>query len=429
MLRWTSLAILFSFCLSPMESMGAIIIHAGGLIDGRSAELRKEVTITIDGGRITAVTPGYLPAKEGDQLIQLTEYTVMPGLMDMHTHLMSQHSKDSYTEKFFMDQADYALRSTVYARITLMAGFTTVRELGDNGVNSVALRKAITQGWVPGPRIFTAGKSIATTGGHADPTNSLRGDFRRDPGPLEGVINGADDARKAVRQRYKDGADLIKLTATGGVLSLAASGQNPQFTEEELKAVVATAKDYNMTVAVHAHGTEGIKRAILAGVDSIEHGTFMTDETIELMKQRGTYWVPTNLAGEWVAQKSKEPGYFPEIVRPKAAAIGPVMKSTFAKAHAAGVKIAFGTDSGVSPHGGNAREFELMVEGGMPPMKAIQSATLEAAKLLRIEDRLGTVEPKKIADIIAVKGNPLEDIKAMHAVIFVMKEGVVFKNP
>lgn len=429
MLRWTSLAILFSFCLSPMESMGSIIIHAGGLIDGRSAELRKEVTITIDGGQITSVTPGYLPAKEGDQLIQLTEYTVMPGLMDMHTHLMSQHSKDSYTEKFFMDQADYALRSTVYARITLMAGFTTVRELGDNGVNSVALRKAITQGWVPGPRIFTAGKSIATTGGHADPTNSLRGDFRRDPGPLEGVINGADDARKAVRQRYKDGADLIKLTATGGVLSLAASGQNPQFTEEELKAVVATAKDYNMTVAVHAHGTEGIKRAILAGVDSIEHGTFMTDETIELMKQKGTYWVPTNLAGEWVAQKSKEPGYFPEIVRPKAAAIGPVMKLTFAKAHAAGVKIAFGTDSGVSPHGGNAREFELMVEGGMPPMKAIQSATLEAARLLRIEDRLGTIEPKKIADIIAVKGNPLEDIKAMHAVIFVMKEGVVFKNP
>ena len=352
----------------------------------------------------------------------------MPGLMDMHTHLMSQHSKDSYTERFFMEQADYALRSTVYARATLMAGFTTVRDLGDNGVNSIALRKAIEQGWVPGPRIFTSGKSLATTGGHADPTNALRGDYRRDTGPLEGVINGADDARKAVRQRYKDGADLIKLTATGGVLSLAASGQNPQFTDEELRAVVATAKDYNMIVAVHAHGTEGIKRAVLAGVDSIEHGTFMTDEVIELMKQKGTYWVPTNMAGEWVAEKAKEPGYFPEIVRPKAAAIGPAIRATFAKAYAAGVKIAFGTDSGVSPHGENAREFELMVEGGMPPMQAIQSATLQAARLLRIDDRLGTIEANKIADVVAVQGNPLEDIRVMHKVVFVMKEGVVYKG-
>jgi imidazolonepropionase-like amidohydrolase len=317
----------------------------------------------------------------------------------------------------------------VFARLTLMAGFTTVRDLGDNGVNSIALRKAIEQGWVPGPRIFTSGKAIATTGGHADPTNSLRGDFRKDPGPLEGVINGADDARKAVRQRYKDGADLIKLTGTGGVLSLAASGLNPQFTDEELRAVVETAKDYGMIVAVHAHGTEGMKRAVLAGVDSIEHGTFMTDEVIALMKQRGTYWVPTLMAGEFVAEKAKEPGFFPAIVRPKAAEIGPVIRDTFKKAHAAGVKIAFGTDTGVSPHGQNAREFELMVEGGMPPMKAIQSATREAANLLRISDRLGTLEPKKVADIVAVKGNPLEDIRVMRDVVFVMKEGVVFKNP
>jgi imidazolonepropionase-like amidohydrolase len=310
-----------------------------------------------------------------------------------------------------------------------MAGFTTVRDLGDNGVNSIALRKAINQGWIPGPRIFTSGKSLATTGGHADPTNALRGDYRRDPGPLEGVINGPDDARKAVRQRYKDGADLIKLTATGGVLSLAASGQNPQFTDEELEAVVSTARDYGMIVAVHAHGTEGIKRAILAGVDSIEHGTYMTDEVISLMRQKGTWWVPTNMAGEWVAEKSKEPGYFPEIVRPKAAAIGPEIQATFAKAYAAGVKIAFGTDSGVSPHGKNAREFELMVAGGMPPMQAIQSATLQAARLLKIDDRLGTIEPGKIADVVAVKGDPLEDIRAMQEVVFVMKEGVVFKGP
>lgn len=413
----------------PTLASGATIIHAARLIDGRNDEPMTQVSVIIEEGRISSVVRGYREPAEGDTLINLTEHTMMPGLMDMHTHLQSQHSKDAYTERFFMEQADYALRSTVYARVTLLAGFTTVRDLGDNGVNSVALRKAIDQGWVPGPRIFTAGKSIATTGGHADPTNALRGEFRRDGGPLEGVINGVDDARKAVRQRYKDGADLIKLTATGGVLSLAASGQNPQFTNEELIAIVATARDYNMAVAVHAHGTEGIERAVRAGVDSIEHGTFITDEVIQLMKARGTYWVPTNMAGEWVAEKAKEPGYFPEVVRPKAAAIGPVMKATFKKGYAAGLKIAFGTDSGVSPHGQNAREFELMVEGGMPPMKAIQSATLEAARLLRIEERLGTVEPKKIADLVAVKGNPLDDIKLMQNVVFVMKDGTVYKRP
>lgn len=412
-----------------VSAQAATIIHAGRFIDGRNDEPRGKTSIVIDEGRITRIVDGFIEPQAGDKLISLADETVMPGLMDMHTHLQSQHSKDSYTERFFMEQADYALRSTVYARKTLLAGFTTVRDLGDNGVNSIALRKAINEGWVPGPRIFTSGKSLATTGGHADPTNALRGDYRREAGPLEGVINGADDARKAVRQRYKDGADLIKLTATGGVLSLAANGQNPQFTDEELKAVVETAHDYGMTVAVHAHGTEGMKRAVLAGVDSIEHGTFMTDEIITLMKERGTYFVPTNLAGDWVAAQAKIPGYFPEIVRPKAAAIGPVIRETFKKAHLAGVKIAFGTDTGVSPHGENAREFDLMVAGGLSPMKAIQSATLTAAQLLRIDDRLGTLEPRKLADVIAVKGNPLTDIKAMHNVVFVMKEGVVFKSP
>jgi imidazolonepropionase-like amidohydrolase len=414
---------------SAAEADPITVIHAGRLIDGRSKEPQTEVSIIITAGKISGVESGYVKPPAGAKWIDLREYTVLPGLMDMHTHLQSQHSKDSYTERFFMDQAEYALRSTVYARVTLMAGFTTVRDLGDNGVNSIALRKAIKEGWLPGPRIFTSGKSLATTGGHADPTNALRGDYRRDPGPVEGVINGPDDARKAVRQRYKDGADLIKLTATGGVLSLAASGHNPQFTDEELRAVVATAKDYGMIVAVHAHGTEGIRRAVLAGVDSIEHGTFMTDEVIALMKEKGTYWVPTNMAGEWVAKKAQEPGYFPEIVRPKAAAIGPQIRETFRKAYAAGVKIAFGTDSGVSPHGENAHEFELMVDGGMPPMEAIQSATLTAAKLLRIDDRLGTIEAKKIADIVAVKGNPLEDISLMRQIAFVMKEGTVFKGP
>jgi len=415
--------------LIPQTAQAGTVIHAARLIDGRAAEARERVTLVVAEGKVQTILPGYVEPADGDTLIGLTEHTVMPGLMDMHTHLQFQHSREVYTERFFMDQADYALRSTVYARATLLAGFTTVRDLGDNGVTTVALRRAIDQGWVPGPRIFTSGKSLATTGGHADPSNGLRGDARRDPGPTEGVINGADDARKAVRMRYKEGADLIKLTATGGVLSLAASGQNPQFTDEELQAIVTTARDYQMTVAVHAHGAEGIKRAVLAGVTSIEHGTYLTDELIQLMKEKGTYWVPTNMAGEWVADKAREPGYFPEIVRPKAAAIGPVIRNTFSRAYAAGVKIAFGTDSGVSPHGQNAHEFELMVEGGMPPMVAIQSATLEAARLLRIEDRLGTLEAGKIADVVAVSGNPLDEIRRMKDVVFVMKDGVIYRQP
>lgn len=422
------MVVLLLVCCASASVRGETIIHAGRLIDGRGGPVQTEMTLVVKHGRISKIVSGYQPAAPDDRLIKLVGYTVLPGLMDMHTHLLSQHSKESYTERFFMDESDYALRSTVYARATLMAGFTTVRDLGDNGINSVSLKNAISKGWIPGPRIFTSGKSIATTGGHADPTNSLRGEYRRDPGPLEGVINGTDEARKAVRQRYKDGADLIKLTATGGVLSLAASGQNPQFTVDELKAIVATAKDYNMIVAVHAHGDEGMQRAIQAGVNSIEHGTFMSKATMDLMVEKGTWLVPTLMAAEFVGEKAKEPGYFPEIVRPKAAQIGPVMRSTFAAAYKAGVKIAFGTDSGVSVHGQNAREFELMVEGGMSPMEAIQTATLNAAKLLKVDDRLGTLEESKLADLIAVEGDPSKDIRVMHKVVFVMKEGDTYRS-
>ena len=327
-----------------------------------------------------------------------------------------------------MGPGTYAIRSVVYAERTLMAGFTTVRDVGDRFNLSIPLRDAIKEGLVPGPRIFTAATSLASTGGHGDGTNGLRADLQGDPGPREGIVNTVEDAKKAVRQRYKDGADLIKITATGGVLSLAKNGQNPQFGEEEIRAIVETARDYGFIVAAHAHGAEGMKRAIRAGVTSIEHGTYMDEETIELFKQHGTYFVPTIMAGRFVAEKAALDGYFPDLVRPKAAAIGPLIQETFARAYKAGVKIAFGTDSGVSPHGENAKEFEYMVEAGMPPMEAIRSATVAPAEMLGIYEDLGSLEPGKLADIVAVVGDPLEDVRRLQDVSFVMKEGVVYKR-
>lgn len=404
------------------------LIHAGRLIDGKSDTAATEMTIRVDGTQIKAIESGYTTAGPGDSVIDLKSHTVLPGLMDMHVHLTSEYSRDSRLNRFIMNEADYAIDATMYAKRTLEAGFTVVRNLGDAFNVTVALRKAIENGDVPGPRIFTAAKAIGTTGGHADPTNGWAEHIMGDPGPKQGVINGADDARKAVRQRYKDGADWIKITATGGVLSVAKNGDNPQFTDEELKAVVDTAADYGLRVAAHAHGTEGMKRAVIAGVASIEHGTYMDAEVMRLMKKNGTYYVPTIMAGAWVAEKAKVDGFFPELVRPKAAAIGPVIKSTFAAAYKAGVPIVFGTDTGVSAHGDNAQEFALMVEAGMPPMMAIKSATSVAAKFLRIDDTNGTLEPGKQADVVAVPGNPLDDITAMQRVNFVMKAGEVYRN-
>ncbi|MFQ5674827.1 MAG: amidohydrolase family protein [bacterium] len=402
------------------------ILHCGKLIDGKSNRARSEVSIVVSNDKIIDIRDGYINGRDGDTIIDLKNQSVMPGLMDMHVHLSGELSPKSYSENFYMNPEDYAYRSVPYAKRTLLAGFTTVRDLG--GEVNTALRNAIKKGYVIGPRIFSAGKSLATTGGHADPTNSLNRKLMGNPGPKEGVVNGLEDARKAVRQRYKNGADEIKITATGGVLSVAKSGQNPQFTEEEIRAIVETAKDYNMHVAAHAHGAEGMKRAIRGGVRSIEHGTLMDDEAIELFKKYGTYYVPTILAGATVAERAKIDGYFPALVRPKAAAIGPQIQQTFSRAYKAGVKIAFGTDSGVSHHGDNAREFVLMVEAGMPAMEAIQSATRVPAELLGIEDELGTLETGKIADIVAVPGDPLQDISVMTKVAFVMKEGKIYKN-
>lgn len=408
----------------------ATVIHVGRLIDGVSDQARIEHTVIVDAGRIVAIEKGYTAPKAGDELIDLRGSTLLPGLMDMHVHITSEYSRSSELDRFKKDGTDVAIDGVMFAEKTLQAGFTTVRDLGDGFRASIALRNAINAGKVAGPRIFAAGKSIATTGGHADPTNGWADHLGgKDVGPREGVIDGTAAAAQAVRQRYKDGSDLIKITATGGVLSIAKNGLNPQFTEEEVRAIVQTARDYGFKVAAHAHGAEGMKRAVRGGVDTIEHGTFMDDETIRLMRERGTYYVPTITAGQWVFDRSREEGFFPAIVRPKAAEVGPQIQRTFAKAYRGGVKILFGTDTGVSAHGDNAREFELMVEAGMPPMAAIRAATAEPAKFLEIDDRLGTVMPGKIADLVAVPGDPLADISLMRRVHFVMKDGVVHRRP
>ena len=400
------------------------VIHAGHLFDAAAGEVVEAATIVVDGDRIASVQMGYV----GEADIDLTDAFVMPGWIDMHVHIGGELSPDSFVEEFTLEPADMALRAVPYAERTLMAGFTTVRDLGTDHLVAQSVRRAVADGHIVGPRIFTAGKSLATTGGHADPTNGVNRALRGDPGPAEGVVNGVNDAYEAVRARYKEGSDLIKITATGGVLSQAASGENPQFTEAEIAAIVAAARDYGYRVAAHAHGTEGMRRAVVAGVDSIEHGTYMSDEVMELMKERGTWYVPTISAGIFVGEKAEVEGYFSEVVRPKAAAIGPVIAETFARAYRTGVPIAFGTDTGVSPHGDNWKEFVYMVDAGMPAVDAILSATRSAAVLLNDWENLGSIEPGKYADIIAVPGDPREDVDEFGRVHFVMKGGQVFKQ-
>jgi imidazolonepropionase-like amidohydrolase len=404
-------------------------VQCDAYIDVIAGKRQGATTIVVEGDKVREVVAGHA-RPEGATVIKLpASHTCMPGWIDSHTHLTSETSPQSYEEGFRLNPADSALRGAAYAQRTLMAGFTSVRNLGDSANASISLRNAIDQGYVPGPRIVSAGKSIATTGGHADPTNGRSWELAGDPGPKEGVINSEADARKAVRQRYKDGADVIKITATGGVLSYARNGQNPQFVVDEVKAVCDVAHDYGFKVAAHAHGDEGAQRAILGGVDSIEHGTFMSDETLRLMKEHGTYYVPTISAGVFVGEKAREPGYYPEIVRPKALAVGPQIQKTFGRAYKLGVKIAFGTDAGVFPHGQNAQEFGHMVAAGMPPMAALQSATRDAADLLGRSDTIGSLSPGNFADIVAVPGDPLADIHVTERADFVMKGGVVYRQP
>ncbi|CAI8154576.1 MAG: amidohydrolase family protein [Flavobacteriaceae bacterium] len=417
-------------CVLQMNLSAAqnIYLHCGQLIDTEKGVVLTKKTVIVSGEKIKAIKNGFVvPENPKDVVVDLKSKTVMPGLIDMHVHMENEYNPARYMDQFTANEADVAFKSVNYAEITLLAGFTTVRDLGGTGVN-IALRNAINNNTIVGPRIFTAGKAIATTGGHADPTNGRNKLLMGDPGPEQGVINSPDEARKAVRQRYKNGADNIKITATGGVLSVAKNGQNPQFTIEEVKAICATAKDYGMIIAAHAHGDEGMQRAVIGGVTTIEHGTKMSTKTMDLMKQYGTYFVPTITAGKAVAENAKIEGFYPEIIVPKALEIGPKIQSTFAKAYKRGVPIAFGTDAGVFPHGLNAKEFGYMVEVGMPEMEAIQSATITNAKVLGLANQLGQIKTDYIADIVATDSNPVDDISAMERVDFVMKAGKIYKK-
>lgn len=414
------------------------VVTCGHAIDTAAGKLLGETTVIVEDGVIREVHPGMVDLKAmGDQAqaagkrfqaTALPTSTCLPGLIDAHTHLTDETSPTGYSDQFRWNVADYAIRSTVYAKRTLLAGFTSVRNLGDGHNESAALRNAINAGVVPGPRIYTAGVPIGSTGGHADPTDGYRQDLAGDPGPANGIINSPQDAWKAVREHYKAGDDLIKIMPSGGVLDESASADNPQMTLEEIKAVVAAAHDYGYTVAAHAHGAEGIRRAVLGGVDSIEHGTFMNDEDMKLMKEHGTWYVPTIIAGKYVQEMAAKPGYYPPQVAAKAMKVGPIIQATAGKAYRAGVKIAFGTDAAVYPHGQNAKEFKYMVDAGMPPIYVLQAATTHAAELLHQSGKLGQLAPGFVGDVVAVPGNPLEDITLMQKVNFVMKDGVVYKQ-
>lgn len=412
-------------------------IRCGELLAAPGKPAMKQATIFVRDGKVAEVLPGFVdgagrPGAEKAEIetVDLSGMYVLPGLIDCHTHITMQLSPDVALQMVQTTEADDALNGALYARRTLDAGFTTIRNVGSRGDAAFALRDAIREGKVPGPRILAAGHAITPTGGHADGTNGYRDDLFAVPTAMQGVADGADECRKAVRAQVKRGADVIKLTATGGVLSNTAAGVNQQFFPDELEAIVRTAHSLHRKVAAHAHGTDGINAALRAGVDSIEHGSFLDDESISLFKQTGAYLVPTLLAGRTVIDMASDPSqHMPPAIRFKAMQVGPVMRESFSKAYRGGVKIAFGTDSGVSAHGENAREFELMVEAGMKPEDAIVAATVSAADLLGMSDEIGTIAPGKSADIIAVRKSPITDISQLRQVVFVMARGVVEKRP
>lgn len=404
-----------------------IALKAARLFDGKSERAVRHGVVIVEDGKIRAAGPG-IAVPAGARVIDLGDATLLPGLIDAHTHITGESSDDwlqGTLDGMRRTTAETAIRATAYARNTLMAGFTTVRDLGSGEYIDVGLRNSARDGVVPGPRILASVHSLGARGGHCDEGGFPFELFGDEPGIERGIASGADQFRDAVRFQVKYGADVIKICATGGVLSLADEVDTPQLTQEETNAIIDEAHRLRKKVAAHAHGAEGAKAAIRAGVDSIEHGSFLDEEALRMMKERGTWLVPTLLAGEYVASPQRR--YPPEITEKARQAVA-VRSDTFRKALRMGVKIAFGTDSGVSPHGRNAEEFKLLVDHGMSPAAALRTATANAAELLGLSRQIGTLEAGKEADVIAVPGDPLADIRAMERVRFVMKGGRVFRN-
>lgn len=420
-----------AFGQAPKSVGKTIVLKAARLFDGKGNSLVTPGLVVVTDGKIAGVgAKAAIPASA--EVIDLGDATLMPGFIDAHTHLTTMYSDDwkqSILDSLQKTIAERALDASANARVTLMAGFTTVRDVGSADYLDVGLRNAIRDGVVPGPRMLVTVHALGSTGGHCDRSGGFRqGLFGRETDPLEGVINGPDQARYAVRLDHKYGADLIKVCATGGVLSLTDDVDTPQLTQAELNAIVDEAHALRRKTAAHAHGNEGAKRAILAGIDSIEHGSFLDDEALEMMKQRGTYLVPTLIAGDSLREKMDKGLYLPPAIAAKARAALAARSQMFRHAIAKGVKIAFGTDAAVYPHGHNAEEFHLMVDLGMKPIDALRSAALPNAELLGLADKIGTLEPGKLADVVAVPGDPVENVRQTEHVVFVMQEGVVYKN-
>jgi imidazolonepropionase-like amidohydrolase len=423
----TSIFLAANFCASNAQA-NTIVIHAGELLSVPGEKSQQKQTVVIENGKIVSVSAGFLPASRfGDdaQLIDLSTSFVMPGLMDMHVHLQGELGPDNKKELVEMSDADVAMRSVHFANKTLMAGFTTVRDVGSQSEQMYALRKGVANGWVNGPRII-AGAGVTITGGHLD-VDGMSPDLLTIKTPPT-VCDGAVECRKKTRYAIKYGADLIKVASTGGVLSDTTTGTGQQMEDDELKAIVKTAHGLGRKVASHAHAAQGINAALRAGVDSIEHGSYTDEEGIKLFKETGAYLVPTLLAGDTVVNMAKNSDFMSAPIKAKATRVGGDMLNNFTKAYKAGVKIAFGTDSGVSKHGINAKEAVLMYEAGMSTSDILKSATVNAADLIDMSQSLGTIEPGKFADIIALDSSPLSDISALMDVDFVMKEGVIFKQ-
>ncbi|MFM2043976.1 MAG: hypothetical protein RLY86_2552 [Pseudomonadota bacterium] len=419
--------------LSAAQAAETTLIHAGTVLAIPGERPKTEQTIIIRDGKVAEMRDGYTdPAAVGAadaRVVDLKTGFVLPGLIDSHVHIMSELGPLSRVERFELDREDIVLNGALFAERTLQAGFTTVRDLGSPSRSPFALRDAIEAGKVPGPTIVAAGRMLSITAGHGD-INGLNEELTEALHDMhaENVCDGVDDCRRAVREQVRNGADVIKLATTGGVLSNIAAGTGQQMFDDEIRAIVETSKLMGKKVAAHAHGTAGINAALRAGVDSVEHGSYLDDESVKLFRQSGAWLVPTLLAGATVVKLSDNSPTLTDAQKQKAREVGTIMQINFGKAIRAGVRVAFGTDSGVSPHGTNAEEFALMVKAGMAPADAIQAATVNAATLLGREDRVGTLEPGKDADIIAVSGNPLEDVTALRTVDFVMRRGVIHRQ-